>query len=202
MRKNSAALVIAMLLFSGCSGSPSSKKMEKAPPEPVTGLHALAQMFSVAKNWSPDIQIVRVVSLQIGDVKPQPGKAPVWQATFVSATLGQQRTYTYSVSDLSTSVREGIFPDPPSPFSARSQQAQPFLIQAAKKDTDELYDTAMEHGKAYGAKHPESKINYLLEFNNRSPNAAWRVMWGESPSNAGFSVLLDATNGAFIEVLN
>jgi hypothetical protein len=201
MPKPSALLAVTVAFLSACS--PASVKNEPVPPpEPVTGLHALAQMFSQARNWSPDVRILRVLSLQIGDIKPLPGKAPVWQATFVSATRGQARTYTYSVSDISTSVREGIFPDQAMSFSGSSQNAQPFLIQAAKKDTDELYDIALKHAKEYDERHPGTKINYLLELNNRSPNAAWRVMWGASPSNAGFSVLIDATTGTFLEALN
>jgi hypothetical protein len=116
--------------------------------------------------------------------------------------LGQSRVYTYAIADLSPSVREGIFPEPPAPFSTKGQQAQPFSIQAVKKDTDQLYQAALTHGKTFSDAHPDMKINYLLEFNNRSPNAAWRVMWGNTPSSAAFSVLLDATNGVFIEVLN
>jgi hypothetical protein len=204
MAKRNCVVVLGMAIvsLSGCSFLSGPKKVEKPPPEPVTGLHALAQMYSAAKNWSPDLQILREVSLQMGDIPVQPGKSPVWQATFVSPTLGQSRVYTYAISDLSPSVREGIFPEPPAPFSNKGQQAQPFVIQAVKKDTDELYETAMTHGKAFRDAHPDMKINYLLEFNNRSPNAAWRVMWGDTPSSAAFSVLLDATNGVFIEVLN
>jgi hypothetical protein len=200
MRKNPVVLALSVVFLSACSAP--SKKEAAPPPEPVTGLHALAQMYSLARHWAPDVQVLRILSLQIGDIKPLPGKAPVWQGTFVSASLGQSRTYTYSVSDISTSVREGIFPDSAVPFSGRNQNAQPFIIQAAKKDTDELFDIALKHAKAYDDKHPGTKINYLLELNNRSPNAAWRVMWGASPSNAGISVLIDATTGTFLEALN
>ncbi len=197
-----STLVLALLVMSGCSDSPSKKAEEKAAPEPVTGLHALAQMYNSARTWAPDVQILRVISLQLGSDKLQPGKAPAWQATFVSPTLGQSRVYTYANADLTTTLHEGIKPDPAASYSARGQSAQPFVIQAAKKDTDELYATALEHGKEYNDAHPGTRINYLLELNNRSSAAAWRIMWGDSPSSSAFSVLLDASTGTFLEVLH
>jgi hypothetical protein len=202
MRNSGATTALLTLLLAGCSPPAPTKPVEKAPPEPVTGLHALAQMFSIARTWSPDVLILRVSSLQVGNLKPQPGKAPAWQAVFVSPSLGQSRSYMYSVVDVGTSVREGLFPEPPVPFSAKTQSAQAFGIQAAKKDTDEVFETALQHAKAYNEKNPGIAINYLLELNNRSPSAVWRVIWGESASHSGFSVLVDAATGAFIQVLH
>lgn len=202
MRTTLAASFLLILLSTGCSTGPAPKPIEKAPPEPVTGLHALAQMFTSARVWSPDAQILRVVSLQVGTLKPQIGKAPAWQAVFFSPTLAQSRSYVYSVMDVGTSIREGIFPDPAVPFASRNQTAQPFSIQAAKKDTDEIYGTALDHAKDYAAKNPDMTINYQMELNNRSPAVAWRVIWGESASHSSYSVLVDAATGAFIEVLH
>ena len=202
MRKFSTAFPALLLLCAGCSTTPPRKPEEKAPPEPVTGLHALAQMFSSARLWAADVQILRLTSLHVGDLKPQPGKATAWQATFVAPSLGQSRVYTFSAVDISTSIRQGTFPDAPVPFSARGQSAQPFPIAAARKDTDEVYQTALQHAKDYDGKHPGMIINYLLELNNRSPDALWRVIWGESASTSAFSVLVDASTGAFVGVLH
>jgi hypothetical protein len=202
MRSPAVPPALLIVLLTGCSTAPPPKPAEKPVPEPVTGLHALAQMFTSARTWAPDVQIMKMGSLQVGNLKPQPGKATAWQAVFVSQTLGQSRSYMYSVVDVGTTVREGIFPDAPTAYSARGHSAQPFSIQAAKKDTDEIYQTALQHSKDYTAKNPNLPINFLLELNNRAPGAAWRVFWGESASNSGFSVLVDASTGAFIEVLH
>lgn len=193
------ALVALPLLLSTCS-EPPKPVTKAAPPEPVTGLHALAQMFSSARSWQPDVQVFRVRSIQIDAVKPQPGKAGAWQATFVSLASRQLRTYTFSVADASVSLRQGIFPDPPAPYSA-SQAAQPFLISAVKKDTDEIYQVAEEHAKKFIQSHSNQPVNYLLELTSRSPNAAWRVYWGASESASAFAVLVDATTGKFVKVL-
>ncbi|MDQ6679050.1 MAG: hypothetical protein M3Z09_17335 [Acidobacteriota bacterium] len=196
-RLTTAALLI---LLASCSSAPKPKEAANAP-EPVTGLHALAQMFSSARSWQPDALVLRVNSLNIGKLKPQPGRAEVWQGIFVSPTAGQSRTYTFSVVDVSTSVRSGIFPDPPAPFSAKSQTAQPFNIAAARKDTDEVYQTALKHAADYTKSHPDQEVNYLLELNNRAPDAMWRIFWGPSISASGFSVLVDASSGEFFETL-
>lgn len=189
------------LALAGCSTSSGPKTVE-APPEPVTGLHALAQMFSAARAWQPDVLVLRETSLSIGDVKNAPGRSLAWQGTFVSQTAQQARTYTFAVSDLSTSVRGGTFADAPVAFNTRGQNAQPFLIVAAKKDSDEVLKTATEHAAEYTAKHPGMAVNFLLEMNNRWPNAAWRVIWGESASDSAYSVLIDASTGEFAKVLN
>jgi hypothetical protein len=193
---------IFLVLLAGCSSSPEPKPVDKPAPEPVTGLHALAQMFTSARRWAPDVLILKETSLQVGKLKPVPGKAAAWQAIFVSPSLGQSRAYMYSVVDVGTSVREGIFPESPVPFHASTQSAQAFSIQAAKKDTDEVYETALTKAKDYGAKNPNLPINFLLELNNRSPAPAWRVIWGDSASHSGFSVLIDSATGNFIEVLH
>ena len=198
------AIVPVFLLVSltGCLSGPKPRQEEPAPPEPVTGLHALAQMFSAARTWQPDVLVLRVTSLNAGKVKPQPGRAAAWQATFVSPAARQSRTYTFAVADVSTSIRQGIFPDPAAGFSASGQSAQAFSIMAAKKDTDEAYQTATEHAAKFIAEHPGSEINYILELNNRWADAAWRIIWGESASNNAFSVLVDASTGQFVRVLD
>ena len=192
-----ACLTLFML---GCSPATRPKQAEQQA-EPVTGLHALAQMFSAARTWQPDVLVLRITNLNAGAAKPQPGRAQVWQGTFVSPTAGQARTYTFSVVDLSTSIRTGIFPDPPSPFSARAQSAQAFNIAAARKDTDEVYATAVKQADEFLKDHANEPANYLLELNDRAPDAMWRVYWGSSVATAPFSVLVDASSGEFFRTL-
>ncbi len=193
---------VFLIALAGCSTTSAPKK-EEPPPEPVTGLHALAQMFSAARAWQTDVMVLRETSIILGEGKLVPGRAPAWQATFVSPSARQARTWTFSVADFSTSVRQGMFADAAVPFSPGSQTALPFIIGAAKHDTDTAYQTALSHAAAYTAKHPAAtQINFLLELNNRWPDATWRVIWGESAGNSGFSVLIDATTGNFARILD
>ncbi len=189
------------LLLAGCSSSPQKPTVE-ATPEPVTGLHALAQMYAAARGWQPDVLVLRVNSIEAGNLKVQPGRSPVWQGTFVSPTAGQSRTYTFSVVDLSTSIRTGVFPDPPTTFSARAQTAQGFNINGARKDTDEVYATALKHADVFLKQHPNEQVNFLLELNDRAPEAMWRVYWGSSAASSPFSVLIDAASGQFYKAFS
>jgi len=194
------ALGSFLLIFTGCSSPTQIKEVAKAP-EPVTGLHALAQMFSAARGWQADALVLRINSLTAGDIKPQPGRSAVWQGTFVSPNAAQSRTYTFSVSDVSTSIRTGIFPDPPTAFSARGQSAQPFNINGARKDTDEVYATALQHGGNYPKEHPAEPVSYVLELNDRAPDAMWRVFWGTSMASSPLSILVDAASGEYFRTL-
>ena len=91
-----AILTASLLLVCGCSDSEKAEKKEIAPPEPVKGRFALYQMFNAARGWAPDVQILRLRSIDLPEVKRERGKAAAWEAYFVSAQLGRARSYTYS----------------------------------------------------------------------------------------------------------
>ena len=78
--------LLASLFFTGCSSAPKPVA-EKKPVEPVTGLHALYQMYSHARSWAQDIKILSYASIDISQVKSEPGKAPAWQVVFDSPAL-------------------------------------------------------------------------------------------------------------------
>src|ERR1700683_2498540 len=93
-----AIVSASVLLVSGCSEAPQqAEKKEIAPPQPVKGRFALYQMFNSARGWSSDVQVLRLNSIDLPEVKRERGKAAAWQAYFVSAQLGRARSYTYSV---------------------------------------------------------------------------------------------------------
>src|SRR5437868_15516449 len=89
MKPFTIAVAAIVLMFSGCSEAPQQTTVRKevAPPQPVKGRYALYQMFNAARGWSGDIQILRLNSIDLRDVKPERGKAAAWQATFVSPQL-------------------------------------------------------------------------------------------------------------------
>src|ERR1039458_8247523 len=93
---SAAALLI---LLAGCSTETPApqKKAEEKPAEPVTGRQALQQMYIAARGWAADIQIVRLTSILLPEVKAEPGKAAAWQALFLSASQNKARSWTYSV---------------------------------------------------------------------------------------------------------
>jgi hypothetical protein len=128
-------LCCLLVALGACSSAAKPKVVEKAV-EPVTGLHALAQMFSAARGWQADVLVLRINSINAGDIKSMPGRSGVWQGTFVSPTAGQSR-------------------------------------------------------------HPNENVSYVLELNDRAPDAMWRVYWGTSLASSPYSVLIDAASGDY-----
>jgi len=198
MTRRALLAIVPGLLLMSCGEAPVSKAPE-APPEPVTGLHALFQVYAQARNWAPDIKVVRFSSRNVPELKAQPGKAGAWQVLFASESLGQTRSYTFSVYDESETLRQGIFSDPPGPLSS---DIHSFVIGDASADSDKAWEVARSHGEKYASEHPDMPISYLLEPDSEKGGPAWRVVWGLSTATSSFSVLVDAHTGEYVRSLH
>jgi len=199
MTRRDMFAIAPVVLLTGCSSPTPEVKVEKKPAEPVTGLHALYAMYGKARLWAPDIKILRLSSIHIDKVKPEPGKAPAWQVVFASESLGQKRAYTYSVVDASTTLREGTFPESPGSWSNDNRA---FLIAALRTDTDKAWETALKHAADYAKKNPDMQISYSLELGRQINEPMWRVIWGESATSSAISILVDANTGDYVETLH
>jgi hypothetical protein len=186
-----------VLAVAGCSSAPEPK-VEVKPPEPVTGLHALYGMYTYARTWAQDLQVVSCVSIAITQVKAVPGKAAAWQATFASPSLGQKRTYTSSVFDASPSLRSGIFADG---ATALTTDTRPFVLAGARTDTDQAWETALKHGEAFNTKNPGMIISFILELSRTRNEPVWRVIWGENPAASSLAIVIDAATGEYVQTL-
>jgi hypothetical protein len=201
-RRELIALAPALLLPSCSSGPPVPAAPAKAAV-PITGLHALFQMYTSARAWAQDLQILRYSSINISGVpqselQRQDGKAAAWQVVFVSQALAKSRTYTFSVYEASATLHQGIFPEAPQDWSG---SGKPILLDAVKVDTDKAWETALAHGKDYNAKNPNTPISYTLGM-DRGNDPDWRVIWGQSAGESSFSVLVNASTGEFIQIVN
>ncbi len=187
--------------MASCGGAPAKKEAEAkpaAPVEPVTGLTGIYRCFGPSRQWAQDIQILRVQNIFVKDRVAPPGKAFAWQVTFVSPSKNRIKNCTYSVVQ-GDGLVEGVYNPNDESYSGPSKLAQPFLIQAVKKDTDEIYKVALEHSKEYATKNPNTPITMLLELNERNEEVAWRVIWGTSVGNSAYSVFVDSTNGTYLK---
>jgi len=204
MKPFTMALAAIMLMLSGCSEAPqqtTAPKREVAPPQPVKGRYALYQMFNAGRGWSGDIQVLRLNSIDLRDVKPERGKAAAWQATFVSPQLGRARSYTYSVIEAEGNLHKGVFAGLEEGWSGARPTSKPFLIAAVKTDSDEVYATALKHAADYEKKNPGKPITFLLECTEQFPDPVWRVIWGESVGTSNFSVFIDASTGIYLRTM-
>jgi hypothetical protein len=189
---------VLVLALAGCSTAPEPKAEKKAP-EPVTGLHALYGMYTHARTWAQDLQVISLRSIAVSQVKSEPGKAAAWQAVFASPALGQQRTYTSCVADVSPSLRQGIFMDPATPLASDSR---PFLLAAAKIDTDQAWETALKHDEGFTGKNPGITISFVMQLSRRMAEPVWQVVWGESATSSPLSMLVDAGTGQYLQVVH
>jgi len=190
------------LLLAGCSETPQTAE-KKAPPKPITGQSALYKMYQVARTtWAPDMEVLSMTSMPMPGVKPEPGKAAAWEATFVSPSKGHARSYTFSVVEGEGNLHEGVFGGAEQNWSGPTGVTKPFNIQGVKVDTDAAYKTALTKAADYEKKNPGKPITYVLEKNDRYPAPSWRVVWGESVGTSSFSVYVDCTTGAYQETMH
>jgi len=195
------------ILLGACGSTPApdakpEAKKEAAPVEPVSGLHALYQMYTASKAWAPDAQIYQLTSVPVSDVKPQPGKVGAWQAILVSPSLQQSITCTFSVADESVSLPKGVEKGRPESWGPHGYTV-PFMISDAKTDSVQAYEVAAQKGADFIAKHPDMNITYQLEQQNgKYRGTAWHILWGETAGSSSFSIVVDATTGQYVETLH
>ncbi len=196
------SLCLVALLLAGCSEVPKpaeTKAEAPKPPEPVTGLTAIYEMYKLARNWAKDIQGMKLTSANMSDIKSEPGKAPAWQATFVSASLRSSRSFGFSAVE-TANTRKGVTAGPDSPWTQKPN-AKAFELSTIKVDTEKAYQVALGKAGDYMKKNPNVPVMYVLEYTDRFKQPAWRVVWGESVSKSNFSVFVDATTGDFLKVV-
>ena len=196
---------ILLVLLCSCETPPSGEKKaaEPAKPaEPVSGRYALNQMYLAARaSLGSDVEPLRCSSINLQEVKTQPGKAAAWQCTFVSARAGKAKSYTYSVVESVGNLHKGVFAGLDESWSGARGAAKPFLIAAIKTDTDAAYETAGKKAVEYEKKNPGKTISFLLEKSEKHTDPAWRVIWGESVGTSNFSILVDASTGLYLETM-
>jgi hypothetical protein len=209
MRKTSLILACALFgMLTACSDSTTTKSAEKKEPEkvePITGQTALYRMYQSARTWASDAQVLKAANLHISEAPEAPpatGAAAAWTATFTSQSKSEARTYTYSVVEASGNLHKGAFAGPNEGWSGSKGVNSPFLIAAVKVDTDAAYKTAMEKAADYDKKNPGKPITFLLEKTSKHPDPAWRIIWGESAATSNFSILIDASTGAYLETIH
>jgi hypothetical protein len=201
-----AVAAASLLLLASCSEPPKQTEKKAAEPEkpaePVTGKYALYQMYTAARGvLGADLEPVRMNSINLAGVKPEPGKAAAWQCTFVSPRAGKARTYTYSVIESEGNLHKGVFAGQDETYTP-GRGPKSFLMAAVRVDTDAAYKTALTKAADYEKKNPGKPISFLLEKTEKYPDPYWRVIWGESAGTSNFSVVVDASTGEFQQVLH
>jgi hypothetical protein len=196
-------LLPLILFLSACSEAPktSEEKPPPKPPEALTGRQAFQRMYPQARGWAPDAQPLEIRSVNLAQVKAEPGKAGAWQVIFVSPSRGKAKTYTYSAVEGDGNLHEGVFASIEEDYSARGDEF-PFTIAAIKVDSDEAYKAAAEKSEDYIKKNPGKPVVFLMAQTKRFPDVAWRVIWGDSVGTSDYSVFVDGSTGKLLQIMH
>ena len=196
---------LAPLIFflAGCSDTPKTATETKPakPPEALTGRQAFQRMYPQARAWAPDAQPLQIRSVNLAQVKAEPGKAGAWQVTFVSQSRGKTKPFTYSAVEEEGNLHEGVFGGAEDDYSPRGPD-MPFEVAAIRVDSDEAYKTAADKSADYIKKNPGKPVAFLMELTKRFPDVTWRVIWGDSVGTSDYSVYVDGTTGQYLEKMH
>jgi len=189
-----------LILLIGCSSAPEAAKQPVPPKvvEPVTARKAFYLVYGAARMWAPDVMPLRVESMPVEGFTPKDGKFAAWRMTFVSQTKGKMKVFTYSIVEASASLHEGVFSQGEAAWSGPKPIEQPFYVQAFKIDSDAAWKTAHDKSADYVKKNPSRPIFMQLEFTRLYPEAAWRVLWGDSVAMSDHSIYISASSGSYL----
>jgi hypothetical protein len=194
-------MMAGLLLLSGCSSEappPAETKAEPKKPAvptgPVTGLTAFYEMYKVARTLAPDLQTASLTGNEVAGVKSEEGKYAMWTAVFVSASMKQATTFTYSTVEQGTTLK-GVNNAGSAPWGGPTQTATPFANSDFSVDSDAAYKTAAAKAGDWLTKNADKPITVFGLGNASSfPAPMWYILWGTKAG--GFAVYVNASTGA------
>lgn len=194
--KRLALILLSLVIVSGCTSEPSQPAAKPEPPQVLTGRSAIQKLYVSARGWAGDARPYQLQSGIVGDNKGHDGKAVVWSASFVSASIHTSKPYTWSGIDA---------PDAPSRGITQGTQDTSFVptnsfdMQFLKIDSDKAFEVAQKHGgEQILQKKPDAPVLYRLDWNTSGNNLIWHVMYGGTGADAALTADVDATTGEFL----
>jgi hypothetical protein len=154
-------------------------------------------MYKPARTWAPDLLALSLISNEVPSMKSADGKFPMWTAVFVSPSLHQARTFTYSVIDDGANVHKGVNVGGEESWTGATPKSSPFQTTDFAVDSDAAYKTAYAKAEAWVNKHPGKKAAFSLGSAARFPAPVWFIIWGDTKS--GYAVYVNATTGTVIK---
>jgi len=202
-----AAVAIALLGLAACSSSEPAKTTETksaeearkgpaGPPMPVLAKEAFYEMYTPAHMWASDVMPLSLASAEVNGVKNEDGKAGAWKAVFVSPSMHQARSYSYSVVDQLPDYSKGVKADNPVPWGGPTAAAVPFQTSDFMIDSDAAYKTAADKAGTWPKEHPDKPLTMALGYASRFPAPVWYYLWGTSKD--GYAVYISASSGSII----
>jgi hypothetical protein len=206
MRKLTALLmlILAAVLFNACESKKETPqqgetaKPKAEPPEYETGRLAFQKMYVSARGFAPDVQPFRLQSSYTKGAPVAEGKEGIWHASFASPSKRELKSYTWSGVSGPDMPDRGVSHGTEDDYNPSNSSTRVFDLQFLKKDSDEAFKVANEHGgAALMKKDPNQPVNFLLEWNGKN-QLIWHVIYGESRNTAPLVVDVDASSGLYI----
>ena len=199
-------LTIAIIFLLACgstSPAPQPTAATSTPAvqkEPVlyTAKQCFTSMVGLAQRWTPDAMPFHMESELTSEATGQGGKATIWRAIFASQSRGTMESFICSGSRLPSSPALG--------FTSTAENAYPpnvpamlFLPSYFQTDSDKAFDASLEHGgTAMIKKDPKQPVVYLLDWDPKTRQLLWSLIYGKSQADRQGLCVVNATTGGFI----
>jgi hypothetical protein len=212
MRKIVVGIALLTAIISGCSSKPTKPEEKPSGEKPsaakaegpkeadrLTGREAFQKLYIAARNWSPDSQPLKMESSPRKDDK-RDGRASVWSGSFASAQRGQIRSFLWSGATGEGAPEPGITPGSQDTFNPANASTRPFDPSYLKTDTDQALTQADKRAPAAAKKEKDGPVKFQLYNDTSRQRLLWRVIYGQSESNAKAVVDISARDGGFVMV--
>lgn len=194
--KRLALILLSLAIASGCTSQPSQPATKAEPADALTGRSAFQKLYVSARGWAGDVRPYQLQSGVVGDNKGHDGKAVLWSASFVSASLHTSKPYTWSGIEAPDAPARGITPGTQDTSFVPTNS---FDMQFLKIDSDKAFEVAQKHGgEQILQKKTDAPVLYRLDWNASGNKLIWHVMYGGTGADAALTADVDATTGEFL----
>jgi len=206
LKQCAVSAVVAMLLLAGCvetNKTPVTDESKTArapagPPEPVAAKTAFWPMYTAARHWSTDIEILRLTPREVPGFKNEAGKAAMWEAMFASPSLHQYRVYSYAIASSPPDIFKGVSAGIREPWAGVTRDTMAVELTSFNIDSDAAYQAAAADGAAWLKKNPDKALSsFALGNTYRFQAPVWYLMWGDKKS--GYVAFIDANSGKVLK---
>jgi hypothetical protein len=196
-----AAALAGILILGGCSSAPAPTEVKtEAPRKPavpegaIPALTAYYEVYKVARQIAPDLQVASIVGNEVDGVKSDQGKYAKWTIVFVSASKKQATTFVYTTVE-GNGLLKGINNTGSVRWAGATQDATPFANGDFSVDSDAAYKAAADKATAWLAKNADRPVTtFALGQSARLPAPMWYIMWGDN-KKGGYAVYVNAATG-------
>ncbi len=200
-----------LLLIVSCSSE--KKAAPETAPQPATkpvvkeaqydtGRTAFQRMYLSARLWAADAKPFRVQSQFTADAPTAEGKAGLWRASFASPSKRMMKLFVWSGLVGPDAPEQGISFSAEDSWSASNNSTVPFDIAFLKVDSDKAYEVAQKNGgEKLTRNDPKQPVIFVLSWDASKNQLVWEVAYGENPRDAKLRIAVDATSGAFLQVV-